>query len=123
MSQIKQRNSIYNGYQKEILYLQWQGNELLKKINQHETKMNQLKQQKLHANQEDLYTLEQMTRQLLHMLALIYTYRYLQSINEPLANYNYSWFHNIVNSYYLKTLNCFNKKLKLKLKLKLKVPI
>ena len=121
MSQIKQRNSIYNGYQKEILYLQWQGNELLKKINQHETKMNQLKQQKLHPNQKDLYTLQQMTRQLLHTLALIYAYRYLQSINEPLANHNYSWFHNIVNSYYLKTLKCFNKKLKLKLKLK--VPI
>ena len=121
MSQIKQRNWIYKGYEREILYLQCRGNELLEKINQHETKMNQLKQQKLQANQEDLYTLEQMTRQLLHMLALIYDNRYLQSMNEPLANHNYSWFHNIVNSYYLKTLKCFNEKLKLKLKLK--VPI
>ena len=115
MSQIKQRNLIYKSYQKEILYLQRQGNELLEKINQHETKMNQLKQQKLHPNQKDLFTLQQMTRQLLHMLALIYAYRYLQSMNEPLTNHKYSWFHNIVNSYYLKTLKCFNKKLKLKI--------
>ena len=113
MSQVKQRNWIYKGYEKEILYLQ--GNELLKKIEQYETKMNQLKQQKLQPNQQDLYTLHEMAKKLLHMLSLIYTYRYLQSRNEPLANHNYAWFHNIANSYYLNTLKCFNKKLKVRL--------
>ena len=39
MSQVKQRNWIYKGYEKEILYLQWRGNKLLEEINQHETKM------------------------------------------------------------------------------------
>ena len=102
MSQIKQRNWIYNAYQKEILYLQCQGNDLLEKINQHETKMNQLKQQKLHPNQTDLHLLQQMTRQLLYLLTMIYTYRYLQSINEPLTDNKYSWFNNTINSYYLK---------------------
>ena len=121
MSQVKQRNWIYKSHEKEILYLQQKGDDLLQKINQHETKMNQLKEKKLQPNQEDLFTLNQMTKQLLHMLALIYTYRYLQSRNEPLTNHKYSWFHNIVNSYYLKTVKCFNKKLKLKLKQKVSI--
>ena len=40
MSRVKQRNHIYKGYEQEILSLQTQGDALLQKIKQQETKMN-----------------------------------------------------------------------------------
>ena len=74
MSQVKQRNWIYKDYEREILSLQTQGDALLQQIKQHETKMNQAKQQNLQPNQNDLYTLDQMIKMLLRMLALIDSY-------------------------------------------------
>ena len=104
MSRVKQRNHIYKGYEREILSLQTQGDALLQKIKQQETKMNRAKQQTLQPNQNDLYTLDQMIKMLLRMLALIDSYRYFQARNEPMTDKNRSWFYDIANNYYLNTL-------------------
>ena len=112
MSQVKQRNWIYKDYEREILSLQTQGDALLQKIKQQETKMNRAKQQNLQPNQNDLYTLGQMIKMLLRMLALIDSYRYFQARNEPMTDKNRSWFYDIANNYYLDTLKRFVVKLK-----------
>ena len=114
MSQVKQRNHIYKSYEREILSLQTQGDALLQKIKQQETKMNRAKQQNLQPNQNDLYTLDQMIKMLLRMLALIDSYRYFQARNEPMTDKNRPWFYNIANNYYLNTLQCFVLKLKVR---------
>ena len=114
MSRVKQRNHIYKGYEREILSLQTQGDALLQKIKQQETKMNRAKQQNLQPNQNDLYTLDQMIKMLLRMLALIDSYRYFQARNEPMTNKNQSWFYDIANNYYLDTLKRFVVKLKVR---------
>lgn len=116
MSQIKQRNWIYKCYEKEILYLQRRGNTLLQAINQQETRMNQAKQQNLQPNKNELYTLEHNIKMLLRMLALINTYQYFQSKNEPLTIANYVWLNEICDNCYLNLLERFCLKLKLKLK-------
>ena len=114
MSQVKQRNWIYKDYEREILSLQTQGDALLQQIKQHETKMNRAKQQNLQPNQNDLYTLDQMIKMLLRMLALIHGYRYFQARNEPMTDKNRSWFYDIANNYYLDTLKRFVVKLKVR---------
>ena len=114
MSQVKQRNWIYKDYEREILSLQTQGDALLQKIKQQETKMNRAKQQNLQPNQNDLYTLDQMIKMLLRMLALIDSYRYFQARNEPMTDKNRSWFYDIANNYYLDTLKRFVVKLKVR---------
>ena len=114
MSRVKQRNHIYKGYEREILSLQTQGDALLQKIKQQETKMNRAKQQTLQPNQNDLYTLDQMIKMLLRMLALIDSYRYFQARNEPMTDKNRSWFYDIANNYYLNTLKRFVLKLKVR---------
>ena len=114
MSRVKQRNHIYKGYEREILSLQTQGDALLQKIKQQETKMNRAKQQTLQPNQNDLYTLDQMIKMLLRMLALIDSYRYFQARNEPMTDKNRSWFYDIANNYYLDTLKRFVVKLKVR---------
>ena len=114
MSQVKQRNWIYKDYEREILSLQTQGDALLQQIKQHETKMNRAKQQNLQPNQNDLYTLDQMIKMLLRMLALIHGYRYFQARNEPMTDKNHSWFYDIANNYYLDTLKRFVVKLKVR---------
>ena len=114
MSRVKQRNHIYKGYEREILSLQTQGDALLQKIKQQETKMNRAKQQNLQPNQNDLYTLDQMIKMLLRMLALIDSYRYFQARNEPMTDKNRSWFYDIANNYYLNTLKRFVLKLKVR---------
>ena len=114
MSRVKQRNHIYKGYEREILSLQTQGDALLQKIKQQETKMNRAKQQTLQPNQNDLYTLDQMIKMLLRMLALIDSYRYFQARNEPMTDKNRSWFYDIANNYYLNTLKRFVSKLKVR---------
>ena len=114
MSQVKQRNWIYKDYEREILSLQTQGDALLQKIKQQETKMNRAKQQTLQPNQNDLYTLDQMIKMLLRMLALIDSYRYFQARNEPMTDKNRSWFYDIANNYYLNTLKRFVLKLKVR---------
>ena len=114
MSQVKQRNWIYKDYEREILSLQTQGDALLQKIKQQETKMNRAKQQNLQPNQNDLYTLDQMIKMLLRMLALIDSYRYFQARNEPMTDKNRSWFYDIANNYYLNTLKRFVLKLKVR---------
>ena len=108
----QQQNWIYKSYQKEIVYLRWKGDELLKEINQYESKLNQLKKQKIQPNKENLDKLDLMIKQLLYMLALIYTYQYFQSQNKPLTSFGYVYFNNTINSYYVNTLRCFNVKLK-----------
>ena len=114
MSQVKQQNWIYNNYEQEIVFFQKKGNALLQKINQHETILNQRKQQKLQPNQNDLNMLHQMVKTLLAMLTLINSYRYFQSINQPLTDKNEFWFYQIYNNYYLDTMKRFNEKLKTK---------
>ena len=114
MSQVKQRNWIYKDYEREILSLQTQGDALLQKIKQQETKMNRAKQQTLQPKQNDLYTLDQMIKMLLRMLALIDSYRYFQARNEPMTDKNRSWFYDIANNYYLNTLKRFVLKLKVR---------
>ena len=114
MSQVKQRNHIYKSYEREILSLQTQGDALLQQIKQHETKMNRAKQQNLQPNQNDLYTLDQMIKMLLRMLALIDSYRYFQARNEPMTDKNRPWFYDIANNYYLNTLKRFVLKLKVR---------
>ena len=114
MSQVKQRNHIYKSYEREILSLETQGDALLQKIKQQETKMNRAKQQNLQPNQNDLYTLDQMIKMLLRMLALIDSYRYFQARNEPMTDKNRPWFYNIANNYYLNTLQRFVLKLKVR---------
>ena len=105
---------IYQSYQQEILYLQRHGNKLLQKIKQQETKMNRKKQQNFQPNQKDLYTLQQMIKKLLRMLAFIDSYRYFQIINVPLYQ-NQTWFHEIAYNYYEDTLQRFMLRLKLKI--------
>ena len=114
MSQVKQRNWIYKDYEREILSLQTQGDALLQKIKQQETKMNRAKQQNLQPNQNHLYTLDQMIKMLLQMLALIDSYRYFQARNEPMTDKNRYWFYDIANNYYLNTLKRFVLKLKVR---------
>ena len=114
MSQVKQRNWIYKDYEREILSLQTQGDALLQKIKQQETKMSRAKQQNLQPNQNDLYTLDQMIKMLLRMLALIDSYRYFQARNEPMTDKNRPWFYDIANNYYLNTLQRFVLKLKVR---------
>ena len=114
MSEVKQRNWIYKDYEREILSLQTQGDALLQQIKQHETKMNRAKQQNLQPNQNDLYTLDQMIKMLLRMLALIDSYRYFQARNEPMTDKNRLWFYKIANDYYLSTLQRFVLKLKVR---------
>ena len=114
MSQVKQRNWIYKDYEREILSLQTQGDALLQKIKQQETKMNRAKQQNLQPNQNDLYTLDQMIKMLLLRKALINSYRYFQARNEPMTDKNRSWFYDIANNYYLDTLKRFVVKLKVR---------
>ena len=114
MSRVKQRNHIYKSYEREILSLQTQGDALLQKIKQQETKMNRAKQQNLQPNQNDLYTLDQMIKMLLRMLALIDSYRYFQARNEPMTDKNRPWFYDIANNYYLNTLQRFVLKLKVR---------
>ena len=114
MSQVKQRNHIYKSYEREILSLQTQGDALLQKIKQQETKMNRAKQQNLQPNQNDLYTLDQMIKMLLRMLALIDSYRYFQARNEPMTDKNRPWFYDTANNYYLNTLQRFVLKLKVR---------
>ena len=114
MSQVKQRNHIYKSYEREILSLQTQGDALLQKIKQQETKMNRAKQQNLQPNQNDLYTLDQMIKMLLRMLALIDSYRYFQARNEPMTDKNHPWFYYVANNYYLNTLKRFVLKLKVR---------
>ena len=113
MSQLKPQNWIYESYQKEIVYLRCHGNELLEQIKKHETKLNRLKQQKIQPSKDDLDKLDLMVKQLLHMLALIYTYQYFQSQNKTLTSHGYAYFHNTTNSYYLNLVKCFNVKLKI----------
>ena len=72
MSQIKQRNRIYKDYERKILFLQREGDALLQKIKQQETKMNRAKQQKLQPDQNNLYTLNEMIKKSLKMLSLIH---------------------------------------------------
>ena len=112
MSGVKQQNYIYRSYEQEILFYKTQGNALLQKIKQQETKMNRAKQQNLQPNQNDLYTLDQMTKMLLRMLALIDSYRYFQAKNEPMTDENIPRFYFIANNYYLNTLKSFVSKLK-----------
>ena len=114
MSEVKLQNRIYKSYEREILYLQRHGNKLLQKIKQQETKMNRRKQQNLQPNQKSLYTLNQMIKKLLRMLAFIHTYRYFQVINEPLSYKNETFFYQIANDYYEDTLQRFVLKVKVR---------
>ena len=114
MSQVKQQNWIYKNYEEEILLFREKGDALLQKINQHETILNKKKQQKLQPNENDLNMLHQMVKALLKMLAVIKSYRYFQSINQPLTDENEVWFYQIFNNYYLDTTKHFNEKLKRK---------
>ena len=92
---------IYRSYQKEIYFLQKKGNELLQEINQHETKMNKKKQQKLQPDERDLYQLDKMIKSMLKLMAVIESYRYLQLLKMPLTNENMLLF-------YSKTNYCYN---------------
>ena len=112
MLRVMQQNQIYKSYEREKLYLRRQGSKLLQKIKQQEMKMNQRKQQNLQPNQKDLYTLNQMIKKLLRMIAFIDTYRYFQIINEPLSYQNQTFFYEIANNYYEDTLQRFVLKVK-----------
>ena len=112
MSRVMQQNQIYKSYEREILYLQRRGSKLLQKIKQQEMKMNRRKQQNLQPNQKDLYTLNQMIKKLLRMIAFIDTYRYFQIINEPLSYQNQTFFYEVANNYYEDTLQRFVLKVK-----------
>ena len=114
MSQIKQRNRIYKDYERKIRFLQREGDALLQKIMQQETKMNRTKQQKLQPDQNNLYTLNEMIKKSLKMLSLIHCYRYFQARNEPKTDENRFWFRDVVNNYYLNTLRRFVIKLKVR---------
>lgn len=109
---ITQRNWIYKRHEQEIVHLQRKGDRLLQIIKVQETEMNRKRQQKLQPNLNDLYTLNQMTENMLRIISLINCYRYLQSKCEPLTEQNHTWFYQIANSYYLHLLRCFNEKLK-----------
>ena len=76
--------------------------------------MNRRKQQNLQPNQKNLYTLNQMIKKLLKMLAFIDSYRYFQIINEPLTYKNETFFYEIANNYYEDTLQRFVLKVKVR---------
>ena len=61
-----------------------------------------------------MYTLDQMIKMLLRMLALIDSYRYFQARNEPITDENRTWFYFVANNHYLNTLQYFVQKLKVR---------
>ena len=98
-------------YQKEIVYFSKQGQTLLQNIERHENMINKNRQKKLQTNENDMYMLIEMAKNMLRIITLIDCYRYLQLINEPFTQENQIWIYNLINNYYLYLLNCFISKL------------
>ena len=79
----------HNYYQQQIQFLRSSGNILLERIKIHETNMNQRKQQNQEPLQQDLNSLNAMTRKLLRLLAEINTCRYFEITYEPFNCYSH----------------------------------
>ena len=91
---------VYKSYQTEINFLRREGNKLLEEIKQHETNMNQKKQQQLKPNEQDLYHLNEMIKKMLKIMAFIEGYRHFQLMKMTMTNDNILWFYSKTNNYY-----------------------
>ena len=98
---------IYKSYQTEINFLRREGNKLMEEIRQHETKMNKKKQQQLQPNEQDLYQLNEMTKQMLKIMTFIEGYRYFQLLKMTMTHDNILWFYWKTNHYYENLLQRF----------------
>ena len=111
MSKFQYQNQIYESYQKEILFLQKNGNKLLEEIKRHEIMMNRKKQQNLQPHEQDLLALDQMVKKLLRIIAFISSYRQFQMANVLLSYVNQMWCYQIASNYYKDILHRFMSRL------------
>ena len=99
--------SIYESYQEEIRKIRRSGNLLLRKINRHETLMNQRKQRMIPATFTDCRKLYTMATTLIRMLAYIKSYEFFQFRNMLLLDENMDFFYQITNYNYQTYLRNF----------------
>ena len=103
----------YSDYYERIRYLRSIGDHLLLKIDLLETNMNKRKQQNKHLLENEVTSLNAMTKKLLQSLAEINVCQYFIMVNEYF-NFNDYYYKQMCFRYYFDLLREFNFKLKTK---------